>query len=177
MRWSEPLGLGFPLGRPQVVRTVVVSCIVAGFFLIGTAAQLRVDLITLLHQLTRSARFDLSAPITEEFVFRGVLLAELINWARDSSDRLLELRLKFWGVLLLSSVVFVLVHWPWWWTYLGLEVTLRQSAPLLVTGVILGFVFANTRSCGPVFFCTGSTTSSVFTEAQPHRGLSSARRA
>jgi membrane protease YdiL (CAAX protease family) len=85
-------------------------------------------------------------------VFRGVILAELINWARDSSKDPTSLRLRFWVGMVLAAMIFVLVHWPFWLSHFGLSATLVRSVPLLAFSLIVGFVFANTRSIWACIF-------------------------
>jgi hypothetical protein len=145
-RWRQPLGVDFPLGRAQLLRTVAITLVVTLLLFWGTAVQKGIAPGALARSFLNRAQIDLTAPLFEELVFRGLVLGELINWVRDSSTGVRELRAKFWGVLLLSALVFLLVHWPWWLTRLGWGPTLDRSLPVLVTGVILGFVFAQTRS-------------------------------
>ena len=145
-RWPEPLGLGFPLGLAQLRRTLWLTAAAALLLVMGTAAQRGVSTAELLLDLSGTMELRLTAPIFEELVFRGLVLSELINWARDSSTSRVALRLRFWSAMLIAACVFTLVHWPWWIASSGLEATLARSLPLLVTGLVLGFVFAHTRS-------------------------------
>jgi len=146
-RWREPLGIGFPLGAPQVFRTVSLTCVVALFFFVGTAAQLGVPVSELWARLVSHGGGGLSAPFVEELVFRGVILAELLNWVHShDKSNLGALRLRFWGAQAGVAMLFVLVHWPGWLVHHGWNETWSMSAPLFALSVILGFVFANTRS-------------------------------
>lgn len=151
-RFLEPLGLGFPLGAPQVMRTLVLTCAVSAFFVAGTSAQMGLSVREIFVLLKSQATLNLTAPVLEELVFRGVLLSELINWARDTSRETSTLRLRFWSALLLSSAVFVLVHFPFWLGAFGPVETLARSAPLLAFSMLLCFVFATTRSLWACIF-------------------------
>lgn len=145
-RALEPLGLTFPLGATQRLRTLLITLVVALCLLVGTAAQAGVHFLELGRRLVIAQSVDFTAPILEELVFRGIVVAELLNWTHDSSRTPLELRLKFWGGQLGGALLFVAIHWPYWVSHFGLEHALSLSLPVLVTGLILGFVFATTRS-------------------------------
>lgn len=145
-RWWQPLGLGFPLGSPQIWRTLLVTSLVSGLLVLGTATQMGLSPLSLLSDLARHNRPDWSAPLLEELVFRGVILSELLDWTFDSSKNGLELRAKFWAIQLGAALLFLSVHLPWWLSHLGFAAALRMSLPVFTTGLILGFVFAHTRS-------------------------------
>lgn len=145
-RALEPLGLTFPLGTSQSLRTVALTAVVAFCLLVGTAAQAGVPWLELLRRLVAAPPVDLTAPIFEELVFRGIVVSELLNWIHDSSRSPLELRLKYWFSQLGAAVLFVAIHWPYWLSHFGLTHALGLSLPVFVTGLILGFVFAATRS-------------------------------
>lgn len=145
-RALEPLGLRFPLGHTQRIRTLSITLVVALCLLVGTAAQAGVHFLELGRRLLAAPRVDFTAPIFEELVFRGIVVAELLNWTHDSSRTPLELRLKFWLSQLGAAVLFVAIHWPYWVSHFGLAHALELSPPIFVTGLILGFVFATTRS-------------------------------
>lgn len=144
-RGLEPLGVTFPLGQGQVLRALLLSTVLGVALVAGTATQLSLSTSALLTQLSFEP-FDLVAPFTEELVFRGVVVAELLNWAYDSSETAVELRLKFWGGQLFAALLFVLVHFPGWLVHGTMAEALSLSLPILVTGLVLGFVFAATRS-------------------------------
>lgn len=145
-RALEPLGLTFPLGTAQWMRTLLITLVVGGFLFLGTAAQAELTSAELARRLWDAPSVDWSAPILEELVFRGIVVAELLNWTHDSSRTPVELRLKFWGGQLGGAGLFVAIHWPYWVSHFGVEQALSLSFPVLVTGLILGFVFATTRS-------------------------------
>lgn len=145
-RALEPLGLTFPLGASQRVRTLLISLVVGFCLLLGTAAQTGLEWTELGLRLVKGPALDWTAPILEELVFRGIVVAELLNWTHESSRTPLELRLKFWGGQLGAAGLFVAIHWPYWVSHFGVSHAFSLSLPILVTGLILGFVFATTRS-------------------------------
>jgi hypothetical protein len=151
-RALEPLALGFPLGRRQALRAFLITIVVGLGLLVGTGAQGGLAVGTLLQRLLALQHLDLSAPVFEEFVFRGVIVSELLNWTHDTSRSPLELRLKFWAGQLGAALLFLVVHWPFWLSHFGLDQALTLSLPVLSTGLILGFVFASTRSIWPCIF-------------------------
>lgn len=145
-RALEPLGLSFPLGKNQIARTVLISLVVGICLLVGTSAQSGVEMGELVERLQGGTSGDYSAPVFEELIFRGVVLSELLNWTHDSSEGGMELRLKFWGSQLAAGALFLAIHWPFWWSHFGIQTALQLSLPVFTTGLILGFVFATTRS-------------------------------
>lgn len=145
-RWAEPIGFGFPLGAPQVLRTVTVTLSVSVLLVLGTAVQKGLTPAELMLQFWAHAGLNLQAPLFEEFVFRGVIVSELLNWLHDHRRSRRQMHGRFWGVQWLGACAFLLIHWPWWLSQRGLGVTLSLSPPVLFTGLILGVVFANTRS-------------------------------
>ena len=143
-RALEPLGLTFPLGKVQAARALLISLVVAACLLVGTSAQSGLTIGELLGRVRASS--DLSAPLFEELVFRGVVLSELLNWTHDTSEGAGQLRAKFWLSQLTAATLFMLIHWPFWFSHLGFEEAVQLSLPVFTTGLILGFVFATTRS-------------------------------
>ena len=148
-RWWEPLGLGFPYGRRQVVSTLIVPVIVAALSIGATARQLDVPVDELLGALLAQARPRFTAPLFEELVFRGVVVSEALSIARESAPNVTSWRWRYWGAQLAAAGLFTLVHWPWWLMVRGLEGTLAASLPVFATGLILGVVFGQTRSLWP----------------------------
>lgn len=145
-RALEPLGLTFPLGKLQAARALLITLVVAACLVVGTAAQAHVEIGELVWRVSGVSNSNLTAPLFEELVFRGVVLSELLNWTHDSSEGRSELRAKFWLSQLAAATLFVAIHWPFWFTHLGFEQAARLSLPVFATGLILGFVFATTRS-------------------------------
>lgn len=148
--WSAPIGLGFPYGLQQIVRSILTTVLVSALLIFGTALQLGTSATELARSLFEHAKPHLQAPIFEEVVFRGVIASEALTWATQSSKTLAQLRRRFWLSQLGSSLVFVLVHWPYYLLTKSPEELLRLSLGLGVTGLVLGFSFAQTRS---VYVC------------------------
>jgi membrane protease YdiL (CAAX protease family) len=134
------------MGAVQRWRTLLITVVVALCLIVGTAAQAGQEWTDVFRRLVVVRSLDWSAPILEELVFRGIVVAELLNWTHDSSRTPVELRVKFWGGQVGAAAVFVAVHWPYWVSHFGLQTALSLSLPVFVTGLILGFVFATTRS-------------------------------
>jgi membrane protease YdiL (CAAX protease family) len=144
--WSAPLGLGFPYGGQQVVRAIVTALVVGALLVIGTSVQFGHGPMDLVRALVTHGNLNLEAPIFEEIVFRGVITSEALTWASESSTSLPRLRRRFWLAQAGSAFVFLVVHWPYYLMTLPLGEVLTRSAGLLVTGLVLGFSFAQTRS-------------------------------
>jgi len=144
--WSRPIGLGFPHGSRQVVRILFTGLVVGALLILGTSMQFHTSPARLLSQLGAHARFELEAPVFEEIVFRGVITSEALTWATQTSANWSQLRRRFWAALLGSALVFVLVHWPYYWMVKTPSQVLSDSLSLAVTGLVLGFAFAQTRS-------------------------------
>lgn len=144
--WARPLGLDFPLGFPQVLRTFAVTSVVAVFLMLSTATHVNASPLQILHTLCTRASSGWSAPIFEELVFRGVFLSELLTWTHESGPGLRQLRTRYWLSQCGAAALFTLVHWPYWLSHRGIGAALSLSGPIFVTGLVLGFVFAHTRS-------------------------------
>lgn len=145
-RWSAPLGLGFPYGPPQVIRSAITLLVVGGLLLLGTSVQFGTTPGLLWEALREHGHAELKAPIFEELIFRGVITSEALTWASQSSRDLNQLRRRFWAAQLASAAVFVLLHWPYYLLTRPLTQVLTDSLSLLVTALVLGFSFAQTRS-------------------------------
>lgn len=144
--WSEPLGLRFPYGPQQVVRAIALPALLTVFLILGTSANLGRGPIEVIQQLFSEMRPHLSAPILEELVFRGVIISEAVTWARESAADFRSLLGRFWSVQVGAALLFTSVHWPYLIAEYGVRGALGPSISLFVTGVVLGFVFAQTRS-------------------------------
>lgn len=148
-RFGAPLGLSFPLGASQAKRSLVLLVATSLALFLATAAR---NGTTLWGEMTRFAQLAqprLTAPIFEELVFRGVFLSELLTWTHRNSRSDVGLRVRYWVGQLGCAVFFVLLHWPAWWRHLGLCPTIERSVPIFAVAMILGFVFAQTRSIWP----------------------------
>lgn len=151
-RWREPLGLGFPYGRRQIVSVLIVPVVVAALLVWATARQLGGTFEELLRALVEQARPRLTAPLFEELVFRSVVVSEALSIARETAPNVASWRRRFWGAQFAAAMLFTLVHWPWWLVTRGLDGTLAASLPLFTTGLVLGMVFGQTRSLWPCVF-------------------------
>jgi membrane protease YdiL (CAAX protease family) len=140
-----PLGLHFPYGARQVVLALVVPLAVGALLLLGTATRYGVPFAELVDVLASEARPRLVAPVLEELVFRGVLASEALTLARLGARDADDLRRRYWLAQLGAAFAFTLLHVPAWLAEGGGSYALAASFPLLVTGLVLGFVFAQTR--------------------------------
>jgi len=148
-RFSAPLGLWFPLGALQVRRSVVLFIVTSLALFLATAARNGSSMVEEIARFARLAQPRLSAPIFEELVFRGVFLSELLTWTHRNSRSAWGLRARYWVAQLGCAVFFVLLHWPAWWHHLGLSQTMERSLPIFAVAMVLGFIFAQTRSIWP----------------------------
>lgn len=150
--WSEPLGLRFPYGSRQVVRALVLTAFLAFFLILGAGANSGRSPVEITRELLLELRPRVAAPILEELVFRGVLTSEALTWARESAPHFRSLLPRFWAVQAGASLIFTCVHWPSLVAEWGAMGAVAPSLSLFVTGLVLGFVFAQTRSIYPCIF-------------------------
>jgi membrane protease YdiL (CAAX protease family) len=78
----------------------------------------------------------LTAPFAEELLFRGMVF----RWLRD--------RLGLWSGLALSSILFAVIHGPYWWLSgekLGMELVCSLTF-LVGLGLLMAGLFQATRS-------------------------------
>lgn len=148
-RWWFPLGLTFPLGRAQVVRSLVVFCLVAAASVMASSRSHGVPPGEWLSLLFRHAEPRWSAPVFEELVFRGVVLSELLTWTHENSESPLGRRLRFWLSQCAAASLFVALHLPHWLSHGGWDWAATHSLPLFAFALVMGFVFAHTRSIWP----------------------------
>lgn len=148
-RWWFPLGLTFPLGAPQVLRAFLVFVLLASATIIASARSQGVGLADWALAFFRQAQPRWTAPVFEELVFRGVILSELLTWTQEERDRQARRRLRFWGSQLGAAGFFVSLHLPHWVSYAGWTWAAARSLPLFAFALVLGFVFAHTRSIWP----------------------------
>lgn len=148
-RCAFPLGLGFPLGRVQVRRALVLGLVTTWALFLATAARNGTTFNAEVLRFIGLAEPRLVAPIFEELVFRGVFLSEVLTWTHRNSRTAWGLRGRYWIGQLGCAVFFVALHWPSWWGYLGAEELVQRSVPVFAVAMVLGFVFAHTRSIWP----------------------------
>jgi membrane protease YdiL (CAAX protease family) len=151
-RLTQPLGLGFPMGLAQLGRTVLLTLVVGVGLVLSSAARHEAEPWAYFLRALSAPLTDPSAPLLEELLFRGLILSELLNWTHGTSQKPSELRLKYWLSQAVASGAFVLVHFPSWILQKGVAETFSMSVPLLALSLILGFVFAHTRS---IWGCIG----------------------
>jgi len=148
-RFGSPLGLSFPLGAFQIKRSLVLLLVTSLALFLATAARNGTTLWAEMMRFSQLAQPRLTAPVFEELVFRGVFLSELLNWTHSNSRSAGGLRVRYWLAQWGCAFFFVLLHWPAWWHHLGLSQTMERSLPILAVAMVLGFVFAQTRSIWP----------------------------
>lgn len=142
----ESLGLHFPYGSRQVVRGLLTLGAVTILMLFGTSLNLGTSIPTLLARVSNTSPERFVAPVFEELVFRGVLLSEALLWAAEGAKGAPDLKRRFWIAELTVAAAFVLIHLP---SHLARNTLSSWSTPassLMLTGLVLGLVFAQTRS-------------------------------
>ena len=77
-------------------------------------------------------------PILEEILFRGFLLIKLRE------------HMPFWAANIITSLLFVLTHWPYWLYFVGFRANIiYTSIALMALSLILGIVRQRTNSLLP----------------------------
>jgi membrane protease YdiL (CAAX protease family) len=147
--WFAPLWLRIGPSRLHLFAIVMATGVVSALLLLGTARQRGVEPELLVKALLAQARPAFRTPILEELLFRGVIVGEFCRLAVRSAEGAVLLRLRYWGAQLAAGAFFVLIHWPFWLEYRGLDYAMTSSGPLLVTALVLGAVFVHTRSLWP----------------------------
>jgi membrane protease YdiL (CAAX protease family) len=132
-----PWSLG--LGTLVIVAWYVVSRHEASFGLLG---------VNLVDHGLGVALWAFPVACVEEAFFRGLILTELTE------------RLRFWVANLVSSLLFVAIHWPnWLWTREPATEILWDSLGVFLVGIIAGILTRSTRSVWPaVVWHTAFTT-------------------
>jgi len=78
------------------------------------------------------------SPIWEEILFRGFFL-----------NRLNE-RLSFWSANVISALLFMLIHWPYWVSKYGFSaVVIKDSINVFLLGCLFGWVMKKSNSLWP----------------------------
>ncbi len=94
-----------------------------------------------------------TAPLFEELIFRGVILAELLallRAKREAGPTDTAARLRAWLANITASALFVGLHWPWWIYTQGMgDPFWRNSAGVFLISLVLGMLFVRTRSIWP----------------------------
>ena len=123
IRWSA-VGLG----------AVVVIVLLGGDLWLN-----RPNSLTLPTGFAAYFNFIIGSPIAEELLFRGIIFQQFNK------------RLSAWSAIALSSILFVVFHWPWW--LLSGEIAgmafLSRSAFIFAIGILLAYLFKRTQSLWP----------------------------
>lgn len=78
------------------------------------------------------------SPVSEEILYRGFILRELGE------------RMGFWSANLLTSVLFVLIHWPYWIWATGFKLSMAiTSVTIFILSLFLGYLVKLTGSIWP----------------------------
>ncbi len=101
---------------------------------------------------TYTFRFP-TAPLFEELIFRGVILAELLallRAKREAGPMDTATRLRAWLANITASVLFTGLHWPWWIYTKGVGTSFwHNSAGVFLISLVLGMLFVRSRSLWP----------------------------
>jgi membrane protease YdiL (CAAX protease family) len=135
------LYLNTPVNRKGLLSgsTVVVGCFVLGLLLdYGLAGEKQLSIVT---QPWPWYAIFLGLPITpmsEEILFRGFVLRKGQEF------------MEFWPANLLTSLLFVATHWPYWVYSRGWHVgLLTLSVRIFAIGTLLGYLVRRTNSLWP----------------------------
>lgn len=125
---------------------------------LNVARELETTPAVVWERLLRNYTFEFpSTPLFEELVFRGVVLASLLEIAlspamqgnASTPPSPLSRWRAAWGANVLATVVFVGAHWPYWIYTEGFEKLAMKSLPVLLLSLVLGMLFARGRSLWP----------------------------
>ncbi len=153
-RIHRPLQLGPPPTPRHWAIALALTALASVAVSFDVARQLQLTMAEVwLRQLSGEVSFP-TAPLLEEFVFRGVVLSELLillgvdSWEESAS---LAGRGRFWLANLLASTVFTGLHWPWWIYQLGLADSQfwMNTAGVFSISIVLGLLFVRGRSLWP----------------------------
>jgi membrane protease YdiL (CAAX protease family) len=127
---------------------------------LNVAQELETHPVEVWRLLLASYEFEFPAtPLFEEFVFRGVVFAGLLEvfvyaalgqYHVDPKKSALLTWRAAWSANLLATIVFVGAHWPYWIFTDGLGASLiMKSLPVFLLSLVLGMLFARGRSIWP----------------------------
>jgi membrane protease YdiL (CAAX protease family) len=155
----RPLQLGLPPTWRHWAWSLGVTAAATLAISLNVARELGLTPGSVWERLIRNYSFEFpSTPLFEELVFRGVVLAGLLDITLTSV--LLEQGASgfptplsrwraAWGANVLATLVFVGAHWPYWIYTEGLEKLAVKSLPVLLLSLVLGMLFARGRSLWP----------------------------
>ena len=164
--WSQygrnslrPLQLGLPPTWRHWAWSLGVTAAATLAISLNVARELSITPGSVWERLLRNYSFEFpSTPLFEELVFRGVVLAGLLDitlmsvlleqGASGPPTPLSRWRAA-WGANVLATVVFVGAHWPYWIYTEGLDKLAVKSLPVLLLSLVLGMLFARGRSIWP----------------------------
>lgn len=85
--------------------------------------------------------YTVGAPVAEEILFRGFILRKLSEG------------MNFWPANFITSLLFVAVHWPYWFYSRGLHVSIIIDSILIyIFSLFMGFLVRRTNSLWPAIF-------------------------
>jgi membrane protease YdiL (CAAX protease family) len=153
-RAADGLRLNLPPSSRHWVIAVGLTAMASFAVSIDVARKLSLSPAQVWLRLLENRSFEFpTAPVFEELIFRGVILAELLTLLAvptvlDRHD--LQSRQRAWIANLTASVVFVGLHWPWWIYTMGFSTEFwTNSLGVLLISLILGMLFFRARSLWP----------------------------
>lgn len=155
----RPLQLGLPPTWRHWAWSLGVTLAASLAISLNVARELGTTPANVWQRLLRNYSFEFpSTPLFEELVFRGVVLACLLEIALSSAMLPRETNSPpsplsrwraAWGANVLATVVFVGAHWPYWIYTDGFDKLAMKSLPVLLLSLVLGMLFARGRSLWP----------------------------
>lgn len=155
----RPLQLGLPPTWRHWAWSLGVTAAATLAISLNVARELAITPGSVWERLAHNYSFEFpSTPLFEELVFRGVVLAGLLDVTLTSvlleqgasgAPTPLSRWRAAWGANVLATVVFVGAHWPYWIYSEGLDKLAVKSLPVLLLSLVLGMLFARGRSLWP----------------------------
>jgi membrane protease YdiL (CAAX protease family) len=82
--------------------------------------------------------YTIGAPVAEEIFFRGFVLRKLWD------------RMSFWPANFITSLLFIAIHWPYWFYSRGFQTSIiADSVTIYVFSLFMGFLVKRTNSLWP----------------------------
>lgn len=149
-----PLRLNFPPTPQRWFAVVFISVAASVAVSLDVARKLDVPLGEVWQRCFASLTWHFpTAPVFEELIFRGVILAELlvVFGAEPRADvHPTFLRLRAWLANIAATVVFTGLHWPWWiYTHGMTQQFWINTAGVSLISLVLGMLFIHGRSLWP----------------------------
>lgn len=136
---SSNLEIPYPklfINKIQWKKVIILLLVMILYLLIGSYLQYGNLKIRETFRMISIINSVLFVGITEEMVFRGWILNSLLS------------RMNTWGALILSSILFVIIHFPTW-IYTGSFITNLTSGDFMlafVLGLIFGMSFIKSEN-------------------------------